>query len=95
MSRLTPLDMGFLLLENSSRQIHMTAYQMFKVPARQKKAWVGRVLETFRNCEVAAPFNQRLKWLGKDVASWEKVEPDLDYHVRHISVPLSACKATM
>ncbi len=87
MSRLTPLDMAFLLLENSSRQIHMTAYQMFKVPARQKKAWVSRVLDSFRNSEVAAPFNQRLKWLGKDVASWETVEPDLHYHVRHISVP--------
>ena len=61
MSRLTPLDMACLLLENSSRQIHMTAYQMFKVPARQKKAWVSRVLDSFRNSEVAAPFNQRLK----------------------------------
>ena len=29
MSRLKPLDMAFLLLENSSRQMHMTAYQMF------------------------------------------------------------------
>ena len=87
MSRLTPLDMAFLLLENSSRQIHMTAYQMFKVPARQKKAWVSRVLDSFRHSEVAPPFNQRLKWLGKDVASWETVEPDLHHHVRHISVP--------
>jgi WS/DGAT/MGAT family acyltransferase len=79
--------MGFLLLENSSRQVHMTAYQMFKVPARQRKAWVSRVLESFRTSEVAPPFNQRLRWLGKDVASWETVEPDLNYHVRHLSVP--------
>ena len=87
MSRLTPLDMAFLLLENSSRQMHMTAYQMFKVPARQKHSFVTKVLDTFRNSKVAAPFNQKLKWLGKDVASWQTVEPDLSYHVRHMAVP--------
>ena len=87
MSKLKPMDMAFLLLENSSRQMHMTAYQMFKVPARQKHSFVAKVLDTFRNSEVAAPFNQKLKWLGKDVASWQTVEPDLDYHIRHIAVP--------
>ena len=71
MSKLKPLDMAFLLLENSSRQMHMTAYQMFKVPARQKHSFVNKVLDTFRNSEVTAPFNQKLKWLGKDVASWQ------------------------
>ena len=87
MSRLKPLDMAFLLLENSSRQMHMTAYQMFKVPARQKHSFVTKVLNTFRNSEVAAPFNQKLNWLGKDAASWQTVEPDLNYHVRHVAVP--------
>lgn len=87
MSRLKPLDMAFLLLENSSRQMHMTAYQMFKVPARQKHSFVTKVLDTFRSSEVAAPFNQKLKWLGKDVASWQTVEPDLNYHIRHVAVP--------
>jgi len=87
MSRLKPLDMAFLLLENSSRQMHMTAYQMFKVPARQKHSFVTKVLDTFRSSEVAAPFNQKLKWLGKDAASWQTVEPDLNYHIRHVAVP--------
>jgi WS/DGAT/MGAT family acyltransferase len=81
------MDMAFLLLENSSRQMHMTAYQMFKVPARQKHSFVAKVLKTFRNSEVTAPFNQKLKWLGKDVASWQRAEPDLNYHVRHVAVP--------
>jgi len=87
MSKLKPLDMAFLLLENSARQMHMTAYQMFKVPARQKHSFVAKVLQTFRNSEVATPFNQKLKWLGKDVASWQRAEPDLNYHVRHVAVP--------
>lgn len=87
MSNLKPMDLAFLVLENSSRQMHMTAYQMFKVPVRQKHGFVGRVLDACRNSEVIAPFNQKLKWLGKNVASWQTVEPDLGYHVRHVAVP--------
>ncbi len=87
MSSLKPMDLAFLVLENSSRQMHMTAYQMFRVPARQKHSFVAKVVDTCRNSEVIAPFNQKLKWLGKNVASWQTVEPDLDYHVRHVAVP--------
>ena len=87
MSSIKPMDLAFFLLENTSRQMHMTAYQMFKVPARQKTSFVAKVVKTYRNSEVAAPFNQKLKWLGKNVASWQKVKPDLDYHVRHVAVP--------
>ena len=87
MSKINPMDLAFFLLENTSRQMHMTAYQMFKVPSRQKDSFVAKVLSTYRNSEVAAPFNQKLKWLGKNVASWQKVQPDLNYHVRHVAVP--------
>ena len=87
MSKMNPMDLAFFLLENTSRQMHMTAYQMFKVPARQKDSFAAKVLSSYRNSEVAAPFNQKLKWLGKNVASWQKVEPDLNYHVRHVAVP--------
>ena len=87
MSKIPPMDLSFFLLENTSRQMHMTAYQLFKVPARQKSSFVEKVVKTYRNSEVAAPFNQKLKWLGKNVASWQKVEPDLNYHVRHVAVP--------
>ena len=87
MSSIKPMDLAFFLLENTSRQMHMTAYQLFKVPARQKNSFVAKVVKTYRNSEVAAPFNQKLKWLGKNVASWQKVNPDLDYHVRHVAVP--------
>jgi diacylglycerol O-acyltransferase / wax synthase len=87
MSKIKPIDLSFLLMENSSRQMHMTAYQMFKIPAAQKNSFVAKLLKTYRNSEVAEPFNQKLKWLGKGVASWQKVEPDLEYHVRHVSVP--------
>ena len=87
MSKIKPMDLSFFLLENTSRQMHMTAYQLIKVPAKQKAGFVTKLVKTFRNSEVAAPFNQKLKWLGKNVASWQKVEADLDYHVRHLAVP--------
>ena len=87
MSNLKPIDLAFLVLENSSRQMHMTAYQMFKMPARQKDTFVAKVRNAYRNSEVASPFNQKLQWLGKNVASWQKTQVDLDYHVRHLAVP--------
>ncbi|MGI9288311.1 MAG: wax ester/triacylglycerol synthase family O-acyltransferase [Pseudomonadales bacterium] len=87
MSRLKPIDLSFLLMENSSRQMHMTAYQMFKIPANQKNSFVPKLLKTYRNSEVAEPFNQKVKWLSKSVASWQKVQPDLVYHIRHVAVP--------
>ena len=87
MSKLSPVDLSFLLLETPSRQMHMTAYQVFRLPAREKKTFIPRLLAAYRSGPVAKPFNQKLKWLDKGVASWETVEPDLRYHVRHIAVP--------
>lgn len=87
MSKLTPIDLSFLLLENSSRQMHMAAYQMFKLSGRQKNTFIPKLLEAFRNSEVAKPFNQKLKWLDKGVASWEDADVDPDYHIRHLAVP--------
>jgi diacylglycerol O-acyltransferase len=86
MSKLAPMDLSFLLMENSSSQMHMACYQLLRIPARQKNTFVATLLEAYRNSEVASPFNQQLKWLDGGVASWEKVEPDLKYHVRHLAV---------
>lgn len=87
MSRLTPIDLTFLLLETPARQMHMAAYQLFRLPARQKTTFIPKLLEACRNSEVARPFNQKLKWLDKGVASWETTDVDLRYHIRHLAVP--------
>ena len=68
MSRLTPIDMTFLLLETPARQMHMAAYQLFRLPGRQKSTFIPKLLEASRNSEVCRPFNQKLKWLDKGVA---------------------------
>ena len=77
MKRLSPVDLAFLVLENPSRQVHMAAFQVFQVPANQRRTFVPRLLEAYRNSEVSDTFRQKLKWLGSGVASWELVEPDL------------------
>lgn len=87
MSRLSPVDLSFLLLETPSRQMHMTAYQIFRLPPREKKTFIPRLLAAYRSGPVAEPFNRKLKWLDKGVASWETTQPDLRYHVRHLAVP--------
>ena len=56
-------------------------------PPRGRPSFIPRLLAAYRSGPVAKPFNRKLKWLDKGVASWETVEPDLRYHVRHIAVP--------
>jgi hypothetical protein len=87
MSKLSPVDLSFLVLEAPHRPMHMTAFQQFRLPAGQKKTFIPKLLAAYRSGRVAKPFNQKLKWLDKGVASWETVEPDLRYHVRHLAVP--------
>ena len=87
MSKLSPVDLSFLLLESPTRQMHMTAYQVFRLPPRERHSFIPRLLAAYRSGPVAKPFNRKLRWLDKGVASWETVEPDLRYHVRHIAVP--------
>ena len=37
MKRLTPVDLAFLLLGNPSRMVHMATFQIFQIPAGQRK----------------------------------------------------------
>lgn len=87
MSRLKPMDLAFFALENPHRPMHMAAFELFELPQRHSKDFVADIVAEFRCGAVAAPFNQKLRWLRDGVAAWEAVDVDLDYHVRHIAVP--------
>ena len=87
MSRLSAMDLSFLLMESQNLPAHMASCLIFEPPARLKANYVARLLEVFRSSEVGKPFNQKLNWLEDGVASWETVEPDLNYHVRHMALP--------
>lgn len=87
MIKIKPIDMAFLLLENSSRSLHMCAFMLFDPPAGQEQTFAARVVDTYRKSAVTRPFNYKLKWLGKGLAAWETVEPDMNFHIRHIAIP--------
>lgn len=87
MTRINPMDLSFLLLENATRRMHMTAFMIFQKPKGQEATFGPRLVAAYRKSEAVAPFNRKLKWLGKGVAAWENVEPDMSYHVRHIAIP--------
>jgi WS/DGAT/MGAT family acyltransferase len=87
MIRLSPLDVSFLLLERPKRPFHMAAMTIFQKPTGQQSSFGPRLFEAYRNSQAVKPFNYKLKWLGKDVAAWETVEPDMRNHIRHIDLP--------
>jgi len=87
MIRLNPLDLSFLLLERPNRPFHMAAMAIFQKPKGQQSSFGQRLFEAYRHSQAVKPFNYKLKWLGKDVAAWETVEPDMRNHIRHIDLP--------
>lgn len=87
MIRINPLDLTFLLLENATRRMHMTAFMIFQKPKGRQSSFGPRLVEAYRKSQAASPFDRQLKWLGKGVAAWKTVEPDMSYHVRHIAIP--------
>src|SRR6516162_10299142 len=72
MIRLNPLDLSFLLLERPNRPFHMAAMTIFQKPKGQQSTFGPRLFEAYRNSKAVKPFNYRLKWLGKNVAAWER-----------------------
>ena len=87
MTRIAPIDLSFLLLESASRPFHMAALTIFQKPKGQQSSFGPRLFEAYRASQAVKPFNYKLKWLGKDVAAWETVEPDMRFHVRQIALP--------
>jgi len=87
MIKINSMDMAFLLMENATRRMHMTAFMMFKKPAGQEATFVPRMVEAYRSSQAAAPFNRKLQWLEQGLAAWQTVKPDMTYHVRPIAIP--------
>jgi diacylglycerol O-acyltransferase len=87
MTRISPTDLPFLLLERANRPNHMAAFTIFQKPKGEESSFGPHLFDAYRHSKAAKPFNHKLKWLGRDVAAWETVEPDMQYHIRHIAVP--------
>ncbi len=87
MTRIAPMDLSFLLLERANRPNHMAALTIFQKPKGKQSSFGPRLFDAYRHSQAVKPFTYQLKMLGKDVAAWETVEPDMAYHVRHIALP--------
>lgn len=87
MTRISPTDLSFLLLERANRPFHMAALTIFQKPKGQLSSFGPRLFEAYRHSQAVKPFNYKVKWLGKDVAAWETVEPDMRNHIRRIDLP--------
>lgn len=87
MTRINPTDLSFLLLERANRPFHMAAMTIFEKPKGQQSSFGPRLFEAYRHSQAVKPFNYKLKWLGKDIAAWETVEPDMRNHIRRIDLP--------
>src|ERR1700722_11373552 len=87
MTRIAPMALSFLLLERPNRPFHMAAMTIFQKPKGQESSFGPRLFEAYRHSQAVKPFNYKLKWLGKDIAAWETVEPDMRTHIRQIDLP--------
>lgn len=87
MTAAKPLDLLFLAVETPNRPVHMAGYELFSLPKDYEGDYIADLVASFRSGRVDPPFNHRVRWLEKGLARWEKVDPDLRYHVRHVAVP--------
>jgi hypothetical protein len=65
MIRINPLDPTFLLLENATRRMHMTAFMIFRKPKGRQSSFGPRLVEAYRRSQAASPSDRRLKRLTK------------------------------
>jgi WS/DGAT/MGAT family acyltransferase len=91
-SKLKPLDLMFFALESPNRPVHMAGWELFRLPADDKGKYIAKLVDAFRAGPAGEPFNKKIRWgdwaaPSRGLASWEIVEPDMRFHVRHWAVP--------
>jgi diacylglycerol O-acyltransferase / wax synthase len=88
-TRLSPLDLSFLLTESSSRPMHAGAVMVFDPPpGGDPVELVERITAALRAADPVAPWNRRPVLGLTSLPHWQTVtEVDLSYHVRRVSLP--------
>lgn len=82
-----PLDLSWLLIESPAGTTHVGAMLLFKKPAGRVPI-VREIVEAYRGCTPAPPFNYVPELLGlgaphfREVTNW-----DPHYHVGHLALP--------
>lgn len=87
MSMINALDLLFFVFESPERPLHMAAYYVFDTPEDYDGDYAADLVASYRDGPVVDPFNRVARHINIGVARWYTVEPDMDYHVRHIALP--------
>jgi diacylglycerol O-acyltransferase len=88
MTRLSPIDSGFLLTESHHSPKHVAALLIFRLPKGKGPAWLKSMLKEMKRWPPGFPFNQRLKnGFGPLFELEEDRHFEIDYHVRHTVIP--------
>ncbi len=100
MNKISIVDNGFLMAETRETPLHVAALQIFKLPEGleedEKEEFFAATLATMGKLTAITPlFNQRLETslFGLGSAAWLPDDDyDLDYHIRHSSLPRPGTK---
>ncbi|MBZ2169834.1 WS/DGAT/MGAT family O-acyltransferase [Marinobacter sp. F4216] len=89
--RLSAMDSAFVQLESPSAPMHVAGLMVFERPAKAGEQFVRKLVDDWRSeTRICAPWNQKLRspsrWQLAPVME-ETFDPDLEYHVRHLSLP--------
>jgi len=85
-----PLDLSWLIIESPAGTTHVGAMLLFKKPAGRAPI-VREIVESYRACTPAPPFNYVPEVLGRGAPHFREVtEWDPYYHVGHLALPARA-----
>ena len=85
-----PLDLSWLLIESPAGTTHVGAMLLFKKPAGRAPI-VREIVEAYRACTPAPPFNYVPELLGRGAPHFREVTNwDPYYHVGHLALPARA-----
>ena len=85
-----PLDLSWLLIESPVGTTHVGAMLLFKKPAGRAPI-VREIVEAYRACKPAPPFNYVPELLGRGAPHFREVTSwDPYYHVGHLALPARA-----
>ncbi len=85
-----PLDLSWLLIESPGSTTHVGAMLLFQKPDG-RESLVRDVVDAYRACSPAPPFNYVPELLGRGGPHFREVDSwDPHYHVEHLALPAGA-----
>lgn len=90
MNMISPIDASFLRMESRRTPMHVGGLLIFKLPDDAPPDFLRDLWDHMRTRPfMPAPFDCRLRHDGMHrlLPAWEKIDFDIDYHLRHSALP--------